>query len=90
MHPVIKEYFEKFHGKEVTLNETGQFYEVQTNGGGCFVIAIQYRAIKVLDRNGTFSSEIASLSDDDWVYPFNGHFNDEAKMLRLLNLRAFL
>lgn len=92
MHPVIKEYWEKYHGREVTLNETGQFYEVKTDENGCFIIAMKYLAVKILDSNGKVirESSLPHLKDDDWVYPFAGHLNDEVRMLRLLNLRAFL
>jgi hypothetical protein len=91
MNPEIKAYFERFHGKEVTLNESGHFYQVQTDEGGAFIIAMKYVALKILaQRSPDKISEISHLQDEDWVYPFNGHLNDETKMLRLLNLRAFL
>ena len=91
MHPAIKEYWEKYHGREVTLNKTGHFYEVKADNNGCFIVAMKYEALKILDSNGqVLDSSLSLLKDDDWVYPFNGHLNDEAKMLRLLNLRAFL
>jgi hypothetical protein len=94
MHPEIKTYYEKFHGKKANLNESGFCYEIKVDdGGGCgtYVIAMKYMALKILaQRNPNQISHLSHLQDDDWVYPFAGHLNDEAKMLRLLNLRAFL
>jgi hypothetical protein len=91
MNSEIKAYFEGFHGSQATLNESGHFYEIRVEGGGCFVIAMKYVALKILAlRSPNQIAHLSHLSDDAWVYPFNGHLNEEAKMVRLLNLRAFL
>jgi hypothetical protein len=89
----IKAYFEGFYGSQAALDESGYFYGIRAEGeeGGCFVIAMKYMVLKILANY--YPSGIAHLShlpDDAWVYPFNGQLNEEAKMVRLLNLRAFL
>jgi|HubBroStandDraft_5_1064220.scaffolds.fasta_scaffold186095_2 hypothetical protein len=93
MHPEIKKYWEKFYeGEEVIINENGLLYEMRNNIGDYFVIALKFSAFKTLggNPNEILRADHQELQDDDWIYPFGKHFNDEAAALKMLKLKIFL
>jgi hypothetical protein len=94
IHPEIQKFWEKSTGRLVY--GSGDMYWLDTNddkgdlSNSSRMVAIKYSAIKTLDRTGKFLSVLPVLQDDDWVYPFAGGPRDEATMLRLIKLKAFL
>lgn len=93
MNQEIKEYWEKFHGRKADVN--GHICWIKSsddpNSAGGFIVAMKYSALKELNKSGRYNdTHLSHLKDDDWTYPFNEEINDEATMLRLIKLKAFL
>jgi hypothetical protein len=92
MHPDIKAHWEKFYGRKAY--SSGDIWWICADDNPLSssgrMIAIKYSGLKILDKAGKYTSFLSNPKPDDWVYPFLGGPRDEATMLRMLKLKAFL